>query len=173
MKLFVRFAVAAAMSGALAGAAMAHEVTSAGVTVAHPWARATPGGVKNGVAFMEIRTAAGVEDKLVAAASPVAERVEIHTHINEDGVMKMRKVDSVAVKAGSKVTLRPGADHVMLMGLKAPLKEGDLFKMTVTFEKAGPMELEAIVEAVGAKGPHGMDASADEGHGGHGGHDHH
>jgi periplasmic copper chaperone A len=69
-------------------------------------------------------------------------------------------------------------DHVMLFDLKQPLKEGDLLKMTLIFEKAGPIEVEASIEPIGAKGPHGTDSqptSGDEkaGKGEHSGHDHH
>lgn len=137
---------------------LAHGATSKGVTVAHPWARATPGGATVGVAFMEVKTADGVQDRLISAASPVAGRVEIHTHIMEGDVMKMRPVAGIDVASGQSHVLKPGGDHIMLFDLKQPLKEGDLVKMTLTFEKAGAIEVEATVEPVGAKGPHGMDA---------------
>ena len=148
-------ATLACLSAATMSAA-AHEASNAGVTVAHPWARATPGGVKNGAAYLEIKTAAGVTDRLISASSPVAGRVEIHTHIKDGDVMRMRRVDDIALKPESSVVLQPHGDHVMLMDLKAPLKEGDLLKMTLTFEKAGPLEVEATVEPIGAMGPHGM-----------------
>ncbi|MFN0219424.1 MAG: copper chaperone PCu(A)C [Hyphomicrobium sp.] len=142
---------------AAVGAALAHESTSKGVTVAHPWARATPGGSSVGVAFMEIKTEAGVADRLVTVASPVAGRVEIHTHIMDGDVMKMRRVDSVELKPGESHILKPGGEHVMLFDLKKPLKEGDLVALSLTFEKAGVIEVEGTVEPVGATGPHGMD----------------
>lgn len=144
----------------------AHEATSNGVTVAHPWARATPGGSTTGVAYFEIKTAGGVTDRLVSAASPVAGRAELHTHIKDGEVMRMRRVDAIALKPGDSVVLGPQGDHLMLMDLKAPLKEGDLVKLTLTFEKAGPIEVEASVEPAGANGPHGMDHQP--GHEGHG-----
>lgn len=137
---------------------LAHEATSKGVTVAHPWARATPGGSTVGVAFMEVKTADGTQDRLMSAASPVAGRVEIHTHIMDGEVMKMRRVDGIDVASGHSHVLKPGGDHIMLFDLKQPLKEGDLVKLTLTFEKAGVIEVEGTVEPVGAKGPHGMDA---------------
>jgi len=137
-------------------AATAHEATNAGVTVAHPWARATPGGVSNGAAYLEIKAAAGVTDRLISVASPVAGRVELHTHIKDGNVMRMRRVDAIAVQPGTSVLLQPHGDHVMLMDLKAPLKEGDLVKLTLTFEKAGVLDVEATVEPIGATGPHGM-----------------
>lgn len=141
---------------AFTNVAAAHEVTSKGVTVAHPWARATPGGATVGAAFMEIRTEAGVTDRLVSAASPVAGRVEVHTHLMEGNVMKMRRVDALDLKPGASRILKPMGDHVMFFDLKQPLKEGDLVKIQLTFEKAGVIEVEGAVEPAGAMGPHGM-----------------
>ena len=135
----------------------AHEATAAGVTVAHPWARATPGGVTNSAAYLEIKTEDGTIDRLISASSPVAGRVEIHTHIMDGDVMRMRRVEAVDLKGGQSLVLKPQGDHVMLLDLKSPLKEGELVKLTLTFEKAGPIEIEATVEPVGAMGPHGMD----------------
>jgi copper(I)-binding protein len=152
------------------GAATAHEFSSKGITVAHPWARATPGGVTVGGAYFEIKATAGKGDRLVGARSAIAGSVEIHTHSIEQGVAKMRRIDGLAVKGGESVVLKPGGYHMMLMDLKKPLKEGDLLKLTLTFEKAGDIEVEATVEPIGAKGPHGFDSqpvSADKNAGSH------
>jgi len=140
----------------MAGAAAAHEYNSNGVTVAHPWARATPGGVKVGGAYFEM-AAAGKGDRLVAVRSPVAGSVEIHNHIVDGGIARMRRVDAIAVASGKSVVLAPGGYHVMLLGLKQPLKQGDLLKLTLVFEKAGEVEVDATVEPIGAMGPHGFD----------------
>jgi copper(I)-binding protein len=141
----------------LPGAVTAHEYTSHGITVAHPWARATPGGVKIGGAYLEIKAAAGKSDRLVAARSPVAGSAEIHSHTMEGGIARMRRVDGIAVAGGKSLVLAPGGYHIMLTDLKQPLKEGDLLKLTLVFEKAGEIEVEATVEPVGAMGPHGFD----------------
>jgi periplasmic copper chaperone A len=141
----------------LSGAAGAHEYTSNGITVAHPWARATPGGVKIGGAYFEMKAAAGRGDRLIAVRSAVAGNAELHSHIMEGGVARMRRVDAIAIGAGKSVVLAPGGYHVMLMDLKQPLKEDDLLKLTLVFEKAGEIEIEATVEPVGAMGPHGFD----------------
>jgi hypothetical protein len=140
------------------GFAMAHEYTSKGVTVAHPWARATPGGVKVGGAYLEIKAAAGRGDRLIAVKSPVAGAAELHNHIMENGIARMRRVDAIVVPAGKSVVLKPGGYHLMLTDLKAPLREGDLLKLTLVFEKAGEIEVEATVEPIGAMGPHGFDS---------------
>jgi hypothetical protein len=142
---------------ALALPASAHEYGQKGISVAHPWARATPGGATVGAAYLEIKADAKAADKLIGAKSPVAGRVEIHTHIHEGDVMKMRKVDAIDIAPGKSHLLKPSGDHVMLFDLKQPLKEGDLIKITLQFEKAGEIEIDATVEPIGAKGPHGMD----------------
>ena len=157
--------------------ASAHEATNKGVTVAHPWTRATPGGATVGAAFLEIKTDKGTTDKLISASSPAAGRVEIHTHIMDGDVMKMRRVEAIDLKDGESHILKPMGDHIMLFDLKQPLKEGELVKLELTFEKADTIALDATVEPAGALGPHGMDHQpGNEGHD-HGdaksGHDHH
>jgi periplasmic copper chaperone A len=144
-------------TAALVPRALAHEATNAGVTVSHPWVRATPGGATVGAAYLEIKTADGVADTLVSASSPVAGRAELHTHIKDGDIMRMRRVDQLALVAGQSAVFGPHGNHLMLMDLKAPLKEGDLVKLTLVFAKAGPIEVEATVEPIGATGPHGMD----------------
>jgi periplasmic copper chaperone A len=167
----------------LSVAASAHEYTSKGVTVAHPWARATPGASKVGVAFLELKADAGVVDKLIGGKTDVAGVVELHTHIMENNIAKMRRVDAVPLQPGGSVVFKPSGLHLMLMDLKVPLKEGDLIKITLTFEKAGDIEIDAGVEKLGAMGPHGFDhqpghapdpkAAGQKGKGGHGAHQHH
>jgi periplasmic copper chaperone A len=139
----------------------AHEYEGKAVTVVHPWARATPGGSTIGAAYVEfsgLETASG--DKLIGASTPAAGRVEIHTHTMADGVMKMRKVDEVAVAAGETKKLNPGGDHLMLFDLKAPLKDGELLPLTLKFATSGDITVEAAIGSVGAMGPHESPASA-------------
>lgn len=152
----------------------AHEYSAKTVTVAHPWARATPPGATVGAAYLEIQASKSGGDKLVGARTDVAGRAEIHTHEHSDGVMRMKQVEALPVKAGKSVVLKPSGDHIMLLDLKRPLKEGDLLKLTLTFEKAGDIEVEATVEPIGAKGPHGMDhqPGQEADHSGHGAHKH-
>jgi copper(I)-binding protein len=149
--------LAAALLLVAIGVATAHEYGNQGVTVAQPWARATPGGAKVGGAYLEIKTAAGRRDRLVGARSPAAGAVEIHSHVNEGGIARMRRVDAIALKPGASFVLQPGGHHLMLTDLKAPLKEGDLVKLTLVFEKAGEIEVEATVAPIGATGPRGLD----------------
>ncbi|NIA70197.1 copper chaperone PCu(A)C [Pelagibius litoralis] len=132
--------------------AQARDFTVGELKIETPWARATPGQAKNGAAYLMIHNAGAAGDRLIAAASDAAQRVELHSHTNVDGVMQMRQVEGVDVPAGGMATLKPGGYHVMLMGLKAPLREGDRFPVTLTFEKAGDVAVEVSVEAVGSMG---------------------
>jgi copper(I)-binding protein len=105
-----------------------------------------------------VKAARGQGDRLVSASSPVAGAVELHSHVMEGGIAKMRRVEAIVVPGGKSVVLKPSGYHLMLTDLKAPLKEGDLVKITLVFEKAGAIDLEATVEPIGATGPHGFDA---------------
>ena len=97
-----------------------------------------------GAAWLTVRNGGGA-DRLLGAESPAAERIEIHTHIHEDGVMKMRRVEAIDIPAGGEAALEPGGDHLMLFGLKAGLAPGDSFPLTLLFEKAGPVTVEMRV----------------------------
>lgn len=143
----MRILLAAAATLLLAVAAHAADT----LKIEQPWARATPGGAKNGAAYMTLESADA--DALVAASSPVADKVEIHTHAQEGGVMKMMRVEEVPLDPGKKVELKPGGEHVMLIGLKRPLKEGERFPLTLTFRNAGKRQVEVRVEKPGAGAP--------------------
>jgi copper(I)-binding protein len=135
--------------------ASAHEFKVGDLLIGHPWSRATPGGAKIGGGYMTITNNGSAPDKLIAAAAPsAADHVEIHEMAMANDVMTMRKLDSgVAVPPGKTVAFAPGGYHLMLVGLKAPLKEGDRVKATLTFEKAGPVEVTINVEGIGAQHP--------------------
>jgi copper(I)-binding protein len=131
-----------------AGAALAQpsqlEITNA-------WAGATPGKSENGAAYVTIQSPTA--DRLVSASSPVAKKVEVHTMSMEGAVMKMRPLAGLDIPAGQPVSFKPGSEHIMLMGLNHPLREGQSFPLTLDFEKAGPRTVTVSVEKVGAKGP--------------------
>lgn len=148
-----------ALLPALAMAALAAVAGEAGkVSVTGAWARATPEGAKNGAAYVVLKGGTGEADTLVGGSSPVAGVVEVHTHLEEDGVMKMRRVEKLAVAPGSTQVFAPGGLHLMLMNLTAPLKEGTSFPLTLKFEKAGDISVDVAVAGIGAAGPAGAAA---------------
>ncbi|MEQ8651261.1 MAG: copper chaperone PCu(A)C [Kiloniellales bacterium] len=133
--------------------ANAHEFTVQDITVDHPWARATAGQAPNGAAYFVLSNDGAKPDYLVSVAGDVAKRVELHQHSMSDGVMQMRKVEEIEVSPGDPTVLEPGGLHVMLIGLKAPLKQGESFPLTLTFKQAGEVTVTVTVDSVGAMGP--------------------
>lgn len=126
-----------------------------------PWVRPTAPGAKVGGAFMTL--VGGAEaDRVVSGSSPAAAVVELHTHVMEGGVAKMRAVPAIDVPAGGRIELKPGGLHLMLINLKAPLKAGETIPLKLRFEKAGEIEVQVPVSA---QGPAMMG-----GHDGHGRH---
>ncbi len=154
MKMF-KFAkstiVAAVAFITIAGLNVAPAKADGHLMVEGAWARAATS--KVGGAFATIQNHGKIDDRLLSAASPVAQRVEIHTTEMKDGVMKMiEQKDGIVIPAGQAVELKPGGYHVMLMGLKGPLVEGNVVPVTLKFEKAGEVTLEVHIKAAGAMG---------------------
>lgn len=116
--------------------------------VEQPWSRPTAPGVGVGVGYMVIVNP-GKADALIAASSPVAERVELHLTQFEGGMMRMRQVGRVELPAGATVRLEPGGLHMMLIGLKQPLAEGAAVPLVLRFEKAGEVRVELKVDPDG------------------------
>jgi periplasmic copper chaperone A len=121
-----------------------------GMSVDHPWSRASSSAT--GVVYLTLANGSAADDRLVTAATPVADKAEIHESYNDNGVMKMRPIAGVAIKAGGKAVLKPGGLHIMLFGLKQPLAQGQSFPLTLTFEKAGKLEVTVAVEKAGSMG---------------------
>ncbi len=132
-------------------AASAVSAQTGQLEVSNAWARATPGKSAIGAAYVTIHSPTA--DKLVAASTPVAKKAELHTMSMSGMVMKMRPVASIDIPAGQAVTLQPGGFHIMLVGLAKPLKTGQTFPLTLTFEKAGSRTVNVAVETIGAMGP--------------------
>ncbi|MBO33592.1 MAG: hypothetical protein CMM74_11550 [Rhodospirillaceae bacterium] len=122
--------------------------------VSRPWARASAGKAKNGAAYIDqIINKGNTADRFIGVSSDVAMKTEIHNHILEGGIMKMRQVKGgIEVKPGHPVILKPGSYHIMMMGLKAPLKLGGTIQVTLEFEKAGKILVKVPVLKVGASG---------------------
>jgi periplasmic copper chaperone A len=144
--------IAASLAAALALPALAQQSP---ISVTDVWARATPPGAKTGAAYATVTNTGTTPDRLVSVSTPAAGMAQLHTTINDNGVMKMRPVAGIDLKPGASVTLKPGGYHMMLMDLKAPLKEGDSFPLTLTFAKAGKVATVVKVEKVGAMGDMG------------------
>jgi len=136
----------------LAAPARAHHDTVVGaITIGHPWARAA-GANTNGAAYMTLRNSGAQPDRLVAASTPIARTVELHTHIRDGEVMRMRPVADIPLPAGQTVHLRPGGLHVMLIGLTEPLRQGATVPLTLRFERAGEVTVQLEIQAAGARG---------------------
>jgi periplasmic copper chaperone A len=131
-----------------------HAQSSGTIVIEKPFSRATPGGAQVGAGYFTIINKGAVADRLVSASSPAAGQVQIHEMSMQDNVMKMRELASgLPVGAGKTVALSPGGYHLMLMGLKSPLKAGDKVPVTLTFEKAGKVEVTLDVQAIGGAPP--------------------
>jgi periplasmic copper chaperone A len=143
-------------AAALLAAAVAHapfaSADDATITIEQPWARATPGAAVTGAVYLTV-TDHGGPDRLVGVSTPVAGMAMIHESFMEGGVSKMRMLDSVLLDPNKPVLFHPGAVHIMLEGLKAPLKVGSTFPLTLMFEKAPPQTVTVTVLKAGAPGP--------------------
>ena len=118
------------------------------ISVIDPYARAVPPVVPNSAAFMTLKNDGETDRELVSASSPAAKTVELHTHINDEGVMRMRQVASIAIPAGGEAKLQPGGLHVMLIGLHQPLEPGDMLSMELTFDDGSSAQIELPVRKI-------------------------
>ena len=143
-----RTAIVATTLCAAAVAAHAHGANVGDIAVGHPYATPSIAGTTNGAAYLaSIENKGTVADRLVRASTPAAARVELHTMaVDAQGVMRMREIDGIALAPKAKVQMKPGAGlHLMLIGLKEPLKEDASFPMTLEFERAGKVEVKVVV----------------------------
>jgi periplasmic copper chaperone A len=130
----------------IAAAVFASAAAHAQVTVANPWVRTTVAQQTTSAAYMTITSSQG--GKLVDASSPVAASAEVHEMKMDGDMMKMRAVDALALPAGKAVELKPNGYHMMLMGLKAPLKAGDVVPIKLVVEDAKGQRKTVDVKAV-------------------------
>ena len=149
-----RLTLAAAVVAALSIStleASAGDFAVGSIEIANPWTRATPKGADVAGGYMRITNKGAVADRLIGGSSAAASRLEVHEMTMADGVMRMRPLtQGLEVKAGETVELKPGSFHIMLMGLSRPLQKGQKIKGTLVFEKAGKVDIEYTVEALGA-----------------------
>jgi copper(I)-binding protein len=154
-----RLAAASIAVAALAGckpAASPPPIRSGTIEVSDGWSRETSPGQNTGGGFFTVTNGSGVADRLLAAQSPAAEKVEVHRMTMDGGVMRMRAVaDGVAIASGQRMTFGPGSYHLMMIGLKAPLKQGQSVPLTLKFQRAGEVAAVLKVQSVAAAGPNG------------------
>ncbi len=150
------YSLAAATLLLSASFASAHEYKAGALNIGHPWSRATPAGAKVGGGYLTIENTGSAPDRLVSISVPFAARSEVHEMSMNNGVMTMRPLDNgVDLPPGGKVEFKPGGYHIMFMDLKQPLKQGDMMKGTLTFEKDGAVDVEFKVDSIAAKGGEG------------------
>ncbi|ODA65998.1 hypothetical protein A7A08_03142 [Methyloligella halotolerans] len=155
MHSILRSAFVALSLIAVVPAAQAHDYTAGDLKIDRPWSRATPGGAEVGAGYLKIENKGEEADRLTGGSTPIADALEIHSMTMEGDMMKMRKLDGLDIPAGGSVALKPGGNHIMFIGLKEPIEKGKPFTATLTFEKAGEVEVEFNVEGIGAKAPEG------------------
>jgi copper(I)-binding protein len=146
--MFRSVTAAFALSALVAAPAWAAGTAAEKITANDPFVRLVPPGTANTGAFMVIKNADDKDHKLVKAESPVSKVVELHTHVAEGGVMKMRPVKDIEIKAKGEAVLKPGSLHIMLINLKQELKEGDNVPITLTFEDGSTKKVEAPVRKI-------------------------
>jgi len=157
----INFLQAAAASAliALSSSSMAHndmkspEYRIGQLKIEHPYARATVPGQKVAGGFMKIENKGGA-DQLIAASSPVAGEMQLHTMSMDGNVMRMREVKAIDVPANGSVELKPGGLHLMFMDIKTPLKAGEAVPVKLKFQKAGEVEIKVRVREMGAGSGH-------------------
>jgi periplasmic copper chaperone A len=141
--------LAALLLTGLAGTSFA-----ADILVGDPYARAVPPGQPNSAVFMSLKNNSAEKRALVGAESAVSDVVELHTHVNENGMMKMRRIDQIALPAGKMVMLQPGGLHVMLIGLKQTLAPGSTVDLTLVYDDGSKMQIKAPARGIAMPQPH-------------------
>jgi copper(I)-binding protein len=149
MSLVVRLAFAFVLAGSTA--VLAHSFTKGDILVDHPWTRATPGEASVGVGYVKITNNGSAADRFTGGTLDGAEALEIHEMKMDGDVMQMRHLDKgLEIAPGATIELAPGGNHLMFMGLKKPIVAGENRKGTLSFEKAGAIDVEFTVEKAGA-----------------------
>lgn len=157
MKMLKTLAVISALLPISAQTLLAHGFEKGDIEVHHPYSDATIPGSKVAGGYMTIINHGTVADRLISVTSPVSSDVMIHEMKMEGDVMKMRMLmDGIEIPAGGEVKLKHGGLHIMFMNPNQPFDEGDMIKATLSFEKAGPLDIEFMVEPknTGAAEPH-------------------
>jgi len=146
------FIVATVLAAWAALPAQAEDVTVGGLKISAPWARATPKGASVGGGYMKITNTGTAPDRLVGGSTDISGSFEVHEMKMEGDVMKMRPVaGGLEIKPGQTVTFDPSGYHVMFVDLKEQLVQGERFKATLEFAKAGKVDVDFTIEGIGAQ----------------------
>jgi len=122
-----------------------------GIRASDAWALALPPVSQTGAAYLTLVNDGAETQRLVSASGEIADRVEIHNHVMDGGVMKMRPVEHVEVEPGSKITFEPGGLHVMLIGLREPLVAGESFVIDLQFDDGGSLKTEVSIRQLNSQ----------------------
>jgi copper(I)-binding protein len=127
--------------------AFAHGSQVGDLKIGHPYARPTIAQQPTGAAYLSIENTGKSADRLLSISTPAATSAALHTMTMDGNIMRMREANAVAIEPGATVAMKPGMGyHIMLVGLKSPLKPGDRFPMTLTFDKAGKVDVTVVVQ---------------------------
>ena len=152
-----RFAIvlSAAILGLSSAVASTHDYKLGSLEIEHPFARATPPNAPVSGGYMTIQNNGETADRLISGAADFADRVEIHEMKMEGDVMKMRQLaDGLEIPAGGEVELKPGGYHIMFIGIDSQFKDGETRSATLTFEKAGSIDIDFKVQDMRAMQGH-------------------
>jgi len=129
---------------------LSHNLVAAGndVNIIDPYVRSVPPGQTVSAAFLQLENKSSEVRTVINATSPVSKVVELHSHVHEDGMMKMRRVDSIAIPANGTTVLKPGGLHIMLIGLHKPLKLEQKVSLTLEFKDGSSQTVEAPVRKI-------------------------
>jgi periplasmic copper chaperone A len=155
MKALVALGIA--VFGLVAAPAAAQPYRAGPIEIVNPWSRATPKGATVAAGYATLRNNGATPDRLIGGSTEAGKRVEIHTMEMDQGVMRMRELKSgLEIRPGQTVELKPGSFHLMFVDLARPLQKGDRIKGTLVFERAGKVDVDYAVEAIGAQPTHGQ-----------------
>lgn len=120
------------------------------IRISDAWARETAAGQTAGAAYMSIDNRGAGDDRLIGVETTAPAKAMLHANESSGGVSRMREMGSgLALPAGTEVQLNPGGSHVMITGLRAPLRKGEVVKLRLQFEKSGPRDVEVPVGGEG------------------------
>src|SRR6185503_10713086 len=152
--MLYRFSKIMLIAAALTAFVSSSPAAAHDIAVRQAWSRATPKAAKVAGGYLTIENRGVQPDRLLSASSGAAAKVEIHQMSMQDGIMTMRpREDGLAIAPEATVTLEPGGDHIMFIGLTAPFEEGQRVPVTLNFQRSGKIETSFEVGSVGAKGP--------------------